>query len=812
MPMTPFEASQLVADLTDQDLIRVAQGQSPIPDIPTVFAMTEIERRRVFREKAQAAAQKRQAEEQAKMQGLPHPPQASILEQRVAEMQGIPGADPSAGQQVPPDQMAELQGGIAGGPPQGGPPPQGMPPGMAVAGGGLIPGYHFGGDVEEGHPNPAIDPKGHQAAHQPERWSLPMPDKFGEYEDFLSQQEAIKEGLRWREEDLPGEKYEEYSEEMGPYGQMDEILGQFEPTRSFEEWRDSPEARASFASPLFSRETWTGWNPKQRELRGIGSKAEFDFVQEYASKYGIEKARQLWQEHHADEEDVPTIGGVDDTQIVEDGGTTTTGPVGGQVGGDPSWGGFDPTAPIQQGGEQQQDTGQTIQELIEGVGGQFIDIHPAISEYTEFKTDAQAQRDFAKAPTPEIDAMRRWEAQQKLGNQEELGLMADVQNAIDQGRITEAKGILQELGQFTTGRTAGIEDLHGRREKLTGQQIGRLEEAGTRTMGQYEDLIDRRLATGQDQMAEYEAARRTPEQRERELSGLALLGIGAKMSGDPRDRDYTSVGETIVSTGTSQREEDLSLLQKIHGVEDAMQKDERTAIANKWGVEEGTIEDVQLLQTALLDDEQTSDQEIARLAEKLINSKELSSQKVHEIRSAIASRNTTQLRNLLTAELDVDSLNLKMAQERRTGDIAADRSYLSTMSAPLARFMDGAVSYGNARAQIKAQEMKSRLDYLNTVSDPANLPNMEDLVKDMQHMEYEVTNPETGEVTTKRPPVNEIKKIWYKIAERSLNHWLAQSANLGVTSGSLPVAPEEVRAMMDAGNMQGAVNATRQPG
>ena len=130
-------------------------------------------------------------------------------------------------------------------------------------------------------------------------WWLPKPGQFGEYEDFLARQQAIEEALRWREEDLPRQRYEEYRERMGPYGQMDEILGQFERTQSFEDWMDSP--RRSFAPSPFSMEALSGWNPSQRELRGIGSEAEFDFVRENEPKYGIEQARALWQEHHGDE-------------------------------------------------------------------------------------------------------------------------------------------------------------------------------------------------------------------------------------------------------------------------------------------------------------------------------------------------------------------------------------------------------------------------------------------------------------------------------------------------------------------------------
>ena len=115
----PTKQWELVRMMDPQALEAAAQGQYLNQGISPVFALARIEEEGTLKAAFQAEEQKRMEQEQAKMQGLP--PGAPILDQRLnargVDSSGITGVDPSAGQQVPPDRMAQLQGGIAGGSP-----------------------------------------------------------------------------------------------------------------------------------------------------------------------------------------------------------------------------------------------------------------------------------------------------------------------------------------------------------------------------------------------------------------------------------------------------------------------------------------------------------------------------------------------------------------------------------------------------------------------------------------------------------------------------------------------------------------------
>ena len=143
--MSIFDKQQDLENESDQALIQL--GQQPNPQYPSYLVMAEVERRRDMRQRHEAEMAKHQAA---------NPP--DIATQRMAELGGIAGVDPAMGQGPPPEDMAALQGGIAGGPPpgmeqMGGPPPgmEGPPPMMAY--GGLIPGYQNGG----AYPDPDQD-------------------------------------------------------------------------------------------------------------------------------------------------------------------------------------------------------------------------------------------------------------------------------------------------------------------------------------------------------------------------------------------------------------------------------------------------------------------------------------------------------------------------------------------------------------------------------------------------------------------------------------------------------------------------------
>ena len=106
LPMMPTKQWELVRMMDPQALEAAAQGQYLNQGISPVFALARIEEEGTLKAAFQAEEQKRMEQEQAKMQGLP--PGAPILDQRLnargVDSSGITGVDPSAGQEVSPDQ------------------------------------------------------------------------------------------------------------------------------------------------------------------------------------------------------------------------------------------------------------------------------------------------------------------------------------------------------------------------------------------------------------------------------------------------------------------------------------------------------------------------------------------------------------------------------------------------------------------------------------------------------------------------------------------------------------------------------------
>ena len=147
--MSIVDISLDLENLPDAALAQLGQGGDP--RYPQYLVAAEVQRRKDMRDRYRA--------QQAKHEQAQTKP---VLEARIDEMMGgeggIPSADPSAGQPDP-----SLQTGIAG-PPPGGPPP------MAVASGGLIPGYHKGGEYDLPHKHEGA------SEHNPTgriRWDVP---------------------------------------------------------------------------------------------------------------------------------------------------------------------------------------------------------------------------------------------------------------------------------------------------------------------------------------------------------------------------------------------------------------------------------------------------------------------------------------------------------------------------------------------------------------------------------------------------------------------------------------------------------------
>ena len=165
MAMTPQEAWTFTNKLSSSpgpggqpsELQKAAEGAYVNLGLATVYPMTLMSQNQHVQEAISAAQQKEQARQEAQSQGLPYPPEASILEkviaeERMAQQQGQMGQG-----QMDPNQMAQGQMGQGQMPPQGMPlqgqmppqgmPPQGMPPGpqMANAAAGGLIGLQDGG-------------------------------------------------------------------------------------------------------------------------------------------------------------------------------------------------------------------------------------------------------------------------------------------------------------------------------------------------------------------------------------------------------------------------------------------------------------------------------------------------------------------------------------------------------------------------------------------------------------------------------------------------------------------------------------------
>ena len=171
-PMMPGAQFDIVRKMGPDELNKAAMGEYQDQGISPIFALTRIEEEKALAAAFQAEEQKAQQEEQAKMQGVPvEEAPVTILEATLKE-RGVVGVDPSADQQLTPEETAALQSGIAGGPTPGGEQtyeswiesnpdaPDLSPEAFArssreevparemMAGGGLIPGYQTGGQVD----------------------------------------------------------------------------------------------------------------------------------------------------------------------------------------------------------------------------------------------------------------------------------------------------------------------------------------------------------------------------------------------------------------------------------------------------------------------------------------------------------------------------------------------------------------------------------------------------------------------------------------------------------------------------------------
>ena len=146
--MTPQAAWEFTKQLSPlpgpggapSELEQAAQGKYADMGLPEIYPVAQIKENQQIGVKGEAAKAKRAAEQQAQEQGLPHPPQAPILEQLLAQERQRKGEPPMPQMQMSPMPEVPTPPSVGGGMPQ-----QGIP-GQAY--GGLV-GLQDGGMTDD---------------------------------------------------------------------------------------------------------------------------------------------------------------------------------------------------------------------------------------------------------------------------------------------------------------------------------------------------------------------------------------------------------------------------------------------------------------------------------------------------------------------------------------------------------------------------------------------------------------------------------------------------------------------------------------
>jgi len=301
-PMMPQVQWDLVRKMGPLELNKAAMGEYQAQGISPVFALARIKEETALAAAFEAQAQKQQQEEEAKMQGVPIEDIPLTVAEGILRERGITGVDSSAGQEMPPEQMAALQGGIAGGQPQGmegpppgmegppmgmggpppmmgGPPPMmGGPPPMMAYGGGLIPDYHSGGLVHGHGSGPGEHLMGDVPGEVERRGFDPLPpyqrvphprDWEGTEEEWM----AARDAAIAREEDRStrvGRAYENYVESLPPH-EKPMSQSNWEGMEGREILSESSKGlRERFGSGRYG-------SPGQERLREIGGPEEYEY-------------------------------------------------------------------------------------------------------------------------------------------------------------------------------------------------------------------------------------------------------------------------------------------------------------------------------------------------------------------------------------------------------------------------------------------------------------------------------------------------------------------------------------------------------
>jgi hypothetical protein len=266
-----------------------------------------------------------------------------------------------------------------------------------------------------------------------------------------------------------------------------------------------------------------------------------------------------------------------------------------------------------------------------------------------------------------IDRLRRGQLQGGLADLKEIQAaqnLAEVERGKD---ITGIQTLLTDReNQARSAQNRNRARMADARRAAVDQQE-RAEATRSMTEGQVEDLAFKRDATGKSQLEEY----RDATNRRADAALFTLAGDELRKAG--RDQRFGHIASEVGGI----RGDALTATQKIQTyLLDEERKDidklfESETLANKVTGES---------QKALLDVQKTTDDDIIRIGEKVLDARGVSEKEVRAIEKALRDDDIEQLRLLLTTQRGITDFPLTLAQEaraRETDPLIADFERMS---------------------------------------------------------------------------------------------------------------------------------------
>ena len=729
LPMMPTQQWDIVRQMTAEELNRAAQGAYLSQGVSPVFALARIEEEKGLKAAFQAEEQKRQQAEQAKMQGVP-PEEAPlpILEQRLRERgvqpdpmaQGIPGADPTAGQGPSPEQMQQLQGGIA----------EALPPEMAMqeqpmmaAGGGLIPRYDEGGLIHDHDaiPHPHDLEQGDLGSLPPRVVPEPVPpvefvDPFAQFDEMPGTEHSEAPAP-----DVPEvPEVPEGDPRVSPYAHLnpallsdiDDRIGELEelnpgvPIQQERQGERTDWEIAPRGSPWMTQHQITlmednpeyGALNRQRELvlrvqdeggdavaasirdelAGVKDEAyrtdaggtrvapmthdELMQIPEYA---GLYRDLGFVENQETPNAEIPAI--VSPYVHTDTTGTTTT----------------DPT--------QTELTAEEAGRYGVGVGppqetgclsttgfDPMPSMHQSIVDRIE-----QAAFDLAEYNPQEIraDIYERNIEDKAIADLEELETERQDLRAIDETYIAERDAVRRGERRQGEIRQQGIEALLERNETEANEQKDELRALNARRIAEGEETTAQR----EDWLARQQAQAGTQADELRALgdsSALATLftGVGDQLRGNPREARFGGVAADVAGIRSD-------TLTKVHDIQNQVAQDEARVIEGIYGVKEGVLSGEQDMLTTItelqnntLDRTATGQAQIYEITERLLASDRLDAATDRDMRTALKEGDIEALRQLQAAHLNKEKILLSQMNARIQDIEDADTQYIDQYS------------------------------------------------------------------------------------------------------------------------------------